>query len=242
MIALAAGVLLGLAGSAHCGAMCGPLALLVDGPRQGDDGGGRWRRRIAYHAARLTTYAALGAAAGIGGHTLTQVGLGRGLALAAGLTLIGLACLDLRSRRRGREAPGRIARALGRAGSGLRRRALAHPAALGVLNGLLPCGLIYAAITAALGTGSLAGGLAMMIGFGLGTVPALLGVAVFASAGAAGSIRFRRVVAPLATAVGGLVLIVQAVAPGLHDHHVAGVAPATATAATAPLAAGHRHP
>lgn len=242
MIALAAGVVLGLAGSVHCGAMCGPLALLVDGARAADDRTRRWRRRAAYHAARVTTYAALGAGAGIAGGALRQAGLGRVLALLAGLTLIGLACLDLRGQRSTAAAPGRLARALGRAAAALRAHSVGHPAALGVLNGLLPCGLIYAAVTTALGMGSLAGGLAVMLGFGAGTVPALLGVSVLASTTAGARPGGRRVIAPLATAVGGLVLILQALAPAQHDHGVAGGVGVPPAAAAAPVAAGHRHP
>jgi sulfite exporter TauE/SafE len=242
MIALAAGVVLGLAGSVHCGAMCGPLALLVDGARTADDRIRRWRRRAAYHAARITTYAVLGTGAGIAGGALRQAGLGRVLALIAGLTLIALACLDLGGPRFTAAPPGRLARALGRAATALRAHSVGHPAALGVLNGLLPCGLIYAAVTIALGMGSLAGALAVMLGFGIGTVPALLGVSVLASTTAGARAGWRRVVAPLATAVGGLVLILQALAPALHDHGVAGAVDAPPSAVAAPLAPEHRHP
>jgi hypothetical protein len=47
---------------------------------------------------------------------------------------------------------------------------------IGMLNGLLPCGLVYMAIAGAIGTGNVAMGSAYMILFGLGTIPMLLGI------------------------------------------------------------------
>ena len=50
---------------------------------------------------------------------------------------------------------------------------------IGLLNGLLPCGLIYMAITGALASGSVLSGTLFMALFGLGTVPAMFSVAWF---------------------------------------------------------------
>jgi sulfite exporter TauE/SafE len=50
---------------------------------------------------------------------------------------------------------------------------------LGALNALLPCGMVYVALATALGTGSVLGAGILMFFFGLGTVPAMLGVSVF---------------------------------------------------------------
>ncbi|MBF0107849.1 MAG: sulfite exporter TauE/SafE family protein [Magnetococcales bacterium] len=50
------------------------------------------------------------------------------------------------------------------------------PAALGLLTGLLPCGLHWAFQAKAFATGSITGGLSILLAFGLGTLPALLGL------------------------------------------------------------------
>jgi len=48
--------------------------------------------------------------------------------------------------------------------------------ALGLANGLLPCGLVYAALSLALATGNAMHGVVMMLCFGLGTIPAMMAV------------------------------------------------------------------
>ena len=47
---------------------------------------------------------------------------------------------------------------------------------IGMLNGLLPCGLVYMAIAGAIGTGEVLTGTLYMVLFGLGTIPMLLGI------------------------------------------------------------------
>ena len=49
---------------------------------------------------------------------------------------------------------------------------------IGLLNGLLPCGLVYMAIAGAIGTGEVVLGSLYMIMFGLGTIPMLLSIAI----------------------------------------------------------------
>src|SRR5205085_9924064 len=60
----------------------------------------------------------------------------------------------------------------------LRRRSVASLLVLGLLNGFLPCGLVYVACAGAVATGGLLAGIAFMAGFGLGTVPMMLGIAL----------------------------------------------------------------
>jgi sulfite exporter TauE/SafE len=48
----------------------------------------------------------------------------------------------------------------------------------GMLNGLLPCGLVYMAIVGAMTMGSVTGGAAYMFLFGLGTIPLMLATAL----------------------------------------------------------------
>ena len=49
---------------------------------------------------------------------------------------------------------------------------------LGMLNGLLPCGLVYVAMAGAVSRGSLLNGIAYMAMFGLGTLPTMLGISL----------------------------------------------------------------
>ncbi len=61
-------------------------------------------------------------------------------------------------------------------GTMLQRNSLSAQAALGALNGLLPCGLVYVAAVGAAATGHPASGAIFMIFFGLGTFPMMLGI------------------------------------------------------------------
>jgi sulfite exporter TauE/SafE len=60
----------------------------------------------------------------------------------------------------------------------LRERSFVSLGSLGMLNGLLPCGLVYIACAGATATGGMMNGLMYMAVFGLGTVPMMLGISL----------------------------------------------------------------
>jgi len=172
--------LAGLAGSMHCVGMCGGFACALGADRRG--GVATLGRHLTYNLGRVGSYAFLGACAGYFG--LVLIGQGgdaiwasltqRGLAVAAGLLMlyIGLQFLGLLGHQ-GRPLPGVEPLA-----GGLRRLLKAPgpwaPLALGSLNGLLPCPLVYAFVAHAAGTAGPLPGLLVMAVFGLGTLPAML--------------------------------------------------------------------
>jgi sulfite exporter TauE/SafE len=123
----------------------------------------------------------------------------------------------------------RVGRAIARAMATVRRVARARPlsaaALAGGLNGLLPCGLVYAALTAAVSTGRPLAAATFMIAFGLATTPVLAAVWVMSRAPALPSQAARRFLAPAAVALVGLLLIARGVAPdsGAHRHHEVGL-------------------
>jgi hypothetical protein len=184
-----AALLMGLFGAPHCFAMCGGLSVAL-GLGQG---GGQLRRRLLVHTGRLLGYASLGAAAASLG-TLPGVWYGGAqmmvaLRIGAGLMLVvtGLAMLGWAQRLLPRAWAPRIGRLLG---TGLHRLRQGHSAwrdvLTGMLWGLLPCGLVYAALGLALFAGHPAAGALGMGLFWLGTLPAMLGL----SWSAAGVARF----------------------------------------------------
>lgn len=177
---LVAFLTLGVLGSAaHCVGMCTPFVLMVS-RRYALPAGAHipWVAQAWYHAGRLTTYGLLGAAGGVLGSALQTagalVGLQRAAAIVAGGVLVITGAASLLSL-----APaGGPGTWVGRVTSRLGRRMPGHPYALGVLLGLLPCGLLYSAVVAAMATGSALKGAAGLVLFGLGTAPALLGVSL----------------------------------------------------------------
>ncbi len=164
---------LGLLGSLHCAAMCGPLLLALPVPA---GGAGRFvAGRIVYQLGRIATYCLLGVVAGLVGKSIFLAGLQRGLSIALGVAmLLGFFI----SKRISVSAPVvRLVAGLKSAMSAqLQRRSFRSLVLLGMLNGLLPCGLVYVALAGAISRGTLAGGTVYMAGFGLGTLPTMLGV------------------------------------------------------------------
>ena len=180
----------GLLGSlGHCAGMCGPLVLMLNGaPVMGDPpvtAGRRITLQLLYHACRVTIYVLLGAVAGlvgdlvIAGPGLSGVAGWLSLVLGVAVALAGLAYIGLLVGGRTLVPMPWLDRSLRTA---LRRRGVGAVAALGGLNGLLPCGLVYSALLVAASGGSATSAAAGMALFGLATTPVLIAV------GTAGSI------------------------------------------------------
>ncbi|TDW96704.1 sulfite exporter TauE/SafE family protein [Dinghuibacter silviterrae] len=167
---LFAAFLLGFAGSAHCVGMCGPLVLSM--PVRHLPEAARWRASGLYHAGRIGVYALGGLLFGLVGHQFVLAGWQQGLSIALGA---GLLCkLVLRGPR---FKPG---------GLHLQKTITwlwTSPSRgkyfwMGAANGLLPCGMVYIAIAAALTSDGPVKATAFMAFFGLGTLPMLLGLQV----------------------------------------------------------------
>jgi sulfite exporter TauE/SafE len=174
---LSSAFLLGLLGSLHCVGMCGPLVLAMPG---GLERGARsWLGRGVYHLGRALTYGVLGLLLGTFGQGLRGAGWQQGLSILAGGVVLALAWPHRRATATAEPGTGlRILVRLRRAWAGLLNRpGWAARFALGALNGLLPCGLTYAALAAAALAGTPFTGFLFMVVFGLATTPALLAVA-----------------------------------------------------------------
>jgi len=165
--------LLGLVGSLHCAAMCGPLVLAL--PVNGKSRADFVVSRLVYNAGRLTSYLLLGVLFGLIGTTLALAGLQRWTSIAAGFAI--LAGLLMSSRFAiGRPLVRCVALIKSAFAGLLRRRSLSSMFLLGGANGLLPCGLVYVACAAATTAGSFGAAVGSMLLFGLGTLPMMLGL------------------------------------------------------------------
>ena len=174
-----------LTGLSHCVGMCGPLVGAFVARRGANPRPGPNRLSsplVSFQLGRLTTYMLIGAVMGGLGSIFNFAAALRGwqglLAIGLGslLVVVGLGLLKLLPTHRLIESVA-LARFISRA---MKTMLLAdHPLApfgLGLANGLLPCGAVYALSLVAASTGQpLAGSLVMLI-FGLGTLPAMLGL------------------------------------------------------------------
>lgn len=178
MLELGLVFMVGVLGSAHCVGMCGGFVIALSAQRSG---GSVAVFQALYFAGKTTTYALFGAVAGglgaAAGMALAEAQGVLSLALGAALVVVGLSlCGALRrlgfADRIGRRFSGArwLAVAAGRL---VARGSGAATFGLGMLNGLLPCALVYGLLARAAAEGAPLGGAAVMAAFGLGTVPAL---------------------------------------------------------------------
>ncbi len=170
--------LLGFAGSAHCIGMCGPIAVALPGAR--DVTSSYVAGRILYNVGRSVTYAILGGVLGLLGLGVWLVGYQQALSVVtgAGIVLVTLLMWN-KSWTLDRGLFSGISRLfnnlmkpLMRAGSAL------SMLMIGIVNGFLPCGLVYVALAAAVTTGGILNGMVYMAVFGLGTAPVMFLMAV----------------------------------------------------------------
>lgn len=204
--------ILGLAGSLHCAGMCGPLALAL--PATGSGPLGLLTGRVVYQGGRILTYSLLGILFGWLGKSLAVVGVQRWVSLAAGVMILAGLGLSTRS-----VASGAMTQAVAGLKTAFRtllqRRTVASLGLLGLLNGLLPCGLVYAACAGAAAVGSWTEGVAYMALFGLGTLPVMLGISLTGRAlPVAWRFRLQQLV-PLSVGLVGVLLILRGLALGI---------------------------
>lgn len=228
---------LGLVSSLHCVQMCGPIVLSYSVALESlTRPAGRQfipsllTNHLAYNAGRIITYTALGALAGLAGHSMGLLGRLAGfshaaaiitgsLMIVAGIFLLGIIPSRFQTFLR---IPGVFLRGIGKriSAPGYTNRFV-----LGLMLGFLPCGLIYAALLKAMATGSSLSGAATMLAFGLGTAGALVAIGIFSSAIRTKLNRWGSQVAAVAVMAMGAVLIWRGTMPGImmmdhmHAHH-----------------------
>jgi sulfite exporter TauE/SafE len=166
---------LGFFGSLHCAGMCGPLALAL--PQAGNSRAtyviGRW----LYNLGRVLTYGALGVVFGTFGKVLVLAGVQRAASIGLGILLLtGL----FASRKWAAWAPitPLVNHLKSKMAALFRKRSLPSLMALGSLNGLLPCGLVYVACAGAATTGAVLSAMTYMAAFGAGTLPMMLAISL----------------------------------------------------------------
>lgn len=170
-----------LGGFGHCVGMCSPFVLFVSRRYVAPEAGraAAFRAQLWYTAGRVLTYAILGAIAGALGGVVQLagaiLGLQRAASVVAGAVLVLWALVALSDLVPGLDTGGSL---FAKVAARLKGRVPGHPFAVGLFLGLLPCGLLYSAVIAAVARGGpLEGALALAL-FGLGTAPALLGVSL----------------------------------------------------------------
>ncbi len=169
---------MGIIGSFHCVGMCGPLALAL--PLSDQSLQSKFIGALLYNSGRIITYSLFGLVAGLLGKSFALFGFQQGLSIILGAAIILLVIVP-------KIFPGsfkhinfttvffeKLRHTFGRLFFKKNQSTLF---AIGFLNGLLPCGLVYLAIAAATATGNVSSSVLFMAAFGLGTLPVMWSIA-----------------------------------------------------------------
>ncbi|WP_291044834.1 sulfite exporter TauE/SafE family protein [Dyadobacter sp. 50-39] len=203
---------MGLIASFHCVGMCGPITLALPVHK-----GTRMRQIagvLAYNAGRALTYATFGVVLGTLGASLAWLGVLRYASVAVGAAMLAYVFWPAGLEQRlhmplfWQKTVGRLRQ---RMAIYLKRNDLPGMLLLGMLNGAIPCGMVYMALMSSVATGSAWGGGAFMALFGLGTLPAMLALGI-ARQQLTPALRTRiRKLTPVLVAIAGIWLVARGV-------------------------------
>lgn len=189
-VSLLTAFLVGLLGGVHCVGMCGGIVgvLSMGVPQQQRSATVRWKYLLAYNLARITSYTLAGALLGgigwLAAHWSGLHQLQQGLQLLAALFMLALG-LYLGGWWQGLVQVERAGGLVWKRLEPLGRRLLPVQSPLqafylGLVWGWLPCGLVYSVLVWAIASGGPLHGAALLLSFGLGTLPNLLAMGVAA--------------------------------------------------------------
>lgn len=176
------GFIFGFLGSLHCVGMCGPLALALPLPTK--SAGKKAIGATLYNVGRAFTYGLLGLIFGLLGAGLKLSGIQQWVSIACGVIMIlsvilpGVIKLPKSSNKISTSIYSSLKKKIG---DSLSRQKLSNLLVIGVLNGFLPCGLVYVAISRAITSNTVADSVVFMVFFGLGTLPLMFAIAYFAN-------------------------------------------------------------
>ena len=182
---LLSALLAGLLGGVHCVGMCGGIVATFS--FRADGSTPPFRLHLAYNLGRVTSYVLFGAFAGALGASLTLASfvpaqtvlyvLAQLVMVLLGLYLAGFNQWILVFERAGGAVWKRVRPLFQKL---LPVKSLPQAMLAGMAWGWLPCGLVYSVLVSALAAGSATSGAALMLAFGIGTLPNLLGMGLFA--------------------------------------------------------------
>lgn len=177
---LIAALFLGIISSLHCIGMCGPIALLLPVDRANTSR--KALQILLYHLGRLTAYGVLGFVFGLLGRGFYLAGLQQQLSIVVGILMIAIALIPEKVFARynfSQPVYRAIAAVKSHLGQQFKRKSPDALFTIGLLNGFLPCGMVYAALFGALAMPRLTESVGYMLLYGLGTIP-LMSLVVYA--------------------------------------------------------------
>ena len=162
----------GLISSFHCIGMCGPIAMML--PVDRSNAAKKITQILTYHIGRLTAYSTIGIIFGLVGKGFFMAGMQQKMSIFIGVVMIMIVLIPEKIFARynfSKPVFRVISKIKQTLGSQFRKKSYKSLFTIGLLNGFLPCGMVYVALFGAIAMQSVSVGVLYMILFGLGTVP-----------------------------------------------------------------------
>ena len=167
----------GLISSFHCVGMCGPIAMMLPVDRSNEVK--KITQIITYHIGKLTAYGTLGLIFGLLGRSFYLAGMQQQLSIIVGILMILVAVIPERVFAKynfSKPVYRVITKVKSSLGQQFKNKSYKSLFTIGLLNGFLPCGMVYVAIFGAIAMQSVSLGVLYMLLFGIGTIPMLTAV------------------------------------------------------------------
>ena len=167
----------GLISSFHCIGMCGPIAMMLPVDRNNE--AKKITQIITYHIGKLTAYGTLGLIFGLLGRSFYLAGMQQQLSIIVGILMILVAVIPERIFAKynfSKPVYRVITKVKSSLGQQFKNKSYKSLFTIGLLNGFLPCGMVYVAIFGAIAMQSVSLGVLYMLLFGIGTIPMLTAV------------------------------------------------------------------
>lgn len=170
-------LLFGLISSLHCIGMCGPIAMML--PVNRSNPAQKVLQIIIYHLGRISAYASLGLIFGLLGRGFYMAGIQQQLSIAVGILMIVIVVVPEREFMKynfSKPVYRLLSKVKNHLGNQFKRKSPDALFTIGLLNGFLPCGLVYAALFGAIAMQNLTLSISYMILYGIGTIPMMSAV------------------------------------------------------------------
>ncbi|WP_035648537.1 sulfite exporter TauE/SafE family protein [Flavobacterium sp. ASV13] len=164
--------ILGLISSLHCVGMCGPIAVMLPVDHQNE--AKKVTQIITYHLGRLTAYASIGLIFGLLGRGFFMAGIQQKISILIGLAMIAVVLIPEKTFVKynfSKPVYKVISKIKSSLGSQFKKKSYKSLFVIGLLNGFLPCGMVYVALFGAIAMQSASLGILYMLLYGLGTIP-----------------------------------------------------------------------
>ncbi|OXB04702.1 hypothetical protein B0A81_16175 [Flavobacterium plurextorum] len=172
-------LIFGLISSLHCVGMCGPIAMML--PVDHNNETKKAAQIITYHLGRLSAYASIGLIFGLLGRGFFLAGMQQNMSIFIGVAMILVVLIPEKVFAKynfSKPVYKIISNIKSSLGSQFKKKSYKSLFTIGLLNGFLPCGMVYVALFGAIAMQSAGLGVLYMLLYGLGTIP-LMTVVVY---------------------------------------------------------------